>query len=136
MPYMHFTMARILALSAPITTLPSIRVPDFATPQYMHSMHLCMQPTRVGVGARPVVFRTARPVANCNLQVALETAFVVSARLAHTALITTLGRDSVEVYCTHIPLRLDYLVYSRVCEFETSYRTQFDDYGENLQRIC
>jgi len=31
----------------------------------------------------------------------------LSATLAHTALITTLGRDSVEVYCTHFPLRLD-----------------------------
>ena len=32
---------------------------------------------------------------------------MLSATLAHTALITTLGRDSVEVYCTHFPLRLD-----------------------------
>ena len=116
---MHSTTTRILALSAPITTLPSTRVPDFATPQYMHSTHLCIQPTRVGVGARTVVFRTTRPVANCNLQlyVAFETAFVVSVTLAHTAPITSLGRDSVEVYCTHIPLRLDELVeswYSRV----------------------
>ena len=68
-----------------------------------------MKPTRARVGARSVTQRITRPVGKVtyNHTIALETTFAVSATLTRTALTTTLGRDSVEVYCTHFPLRLD-----------------------------